>query len=381
MINFYELITLAILIFALLLIFILFQFDRIKPGRRIFIYILLVVEIMICVIDLLAAFRFDNTLILIHPIYFVTLFLWYPLLYLYFKRMVFNKNELIKEKKAYFFILPAAVFIMNLAVYMPMNASEKLSFINTDLVKFNSPFLLIDYFQIFLIASYYIQFIVYIYLFCRILKAAQSNMSDKIIDKNIVLQLLKSFIVAVIIYETIILYFAFYPKEIYVPIMQLFDLVFLVFLGILGINHSTMEIQTRFRQVKVHEVETPKQNQQYLIPDSEKTEIIDLINRIFSEKKIYKDPNLKLESFAKKIHVSARKLSIVINEITENNFSYLLNHYRIEEAKRMLESSSDVISIEKIYLNTGFNSRSTFNRVFKSFTGLTPKEFLSEKIK
>jgi AraC-like DNA-binding protein len=295
--------------------------------------------------------------------------------------LVFNKDELKKEKKEHYFLLPAVVLIINLVVYLPINKNEKLSFINNNLVKFNDPFSVTDYFQVFLIAAYYIQFFVYIYLFFRLLRSAQSNMSDKIIDKNIVLRFLKSFIIIVVLYEVIILSVTIYPKQIYEPIMQFFDLLFLIFLGILGINHSTMEIQTRFRKVKFHEKEAANVNQQYIIPESEKKEILELIDKIFSEKKIYKDPNLKLELFAKKIHVSARKLSIVINEITENSFSYLLNHYRIEEAKKLLESSSDAISIEKIYLNTGFNSRSTFNRVFKSFTGVTPKEYISEKIK
>jgi len=294
---------------------------------------------------------------------------------------VFNKEELKKEKKVHYFLLPTAIFILNLAVYLPMSGDEKLSFVNNDLVKFNDPFSITDYFQVFLITMYYVQFFVYMSLFYKFLKAAQSNMTDKIIEKNIVLQFLRSFIIVVVLYEAIILSVTIYPKQIYEPIMQFFDLIFLIFLGILGVNHSIMEIQTRFRKVKLQEDESPKPNHQYVISDSEKKEILELINRIFSEKKLYKDPNLKLESFAKKIHVSARKLSIVINEITENNFSYLLNRYRIEEAKRILETSSEAISIEKIYLNTGFNSRSTFNRVFKSFTGTTPKEYFSEKIK
>ena len=117
----------------------------------------------------------------------------------------------------------------------------------------------------------------------------------------------------------------------------------------------------------------------YGIDEDEKKEIINLIYEVLSKNKFYTDPNLKIEQFAKKIHVSPRKLSIVINEITNDSFTSLLNKYRIDEAKKLLLDENNPDKIEDIYLKSGFNSRSTFNRVFKDFTGLTPKEFKSNQ--
>ena len=89
---------------------------------------------------------------------------------------------------------------------------------------------------------------------------------------------------------------------------------------------------------------------------------------------------MKIDQFAKKIHASPRKLSIVINEVTGENFINFLNKYRVEEAKKLLLRNRSAKNLEEIYLQCGFNSRSTFFRAFKSVTGLTPIEFKTKNL-
>ena len=201
-------------------------------------------------------------------------------------------------------------------------------------------------------------------------------MSDRIIDKNIALQWLRVFILTFFLFESIVFVFFFYfPKDVYEIVAQTSSLVIIVFLGLFRINQSTIEIQTRLRKAKVMINDVGQESPKYIIDEDEKKEILKLITDVLTEKKFFIDPNLKVEQFAKKIHVSPKKLSIVINELTGNNFSNFLNEYRIEEAKLLLETVKDNSSIEEIFLKTGFNSRSTFNRVFKQATGLTPNEY------
>jgi AraC-like DNA-binding protein len=66
----------------------------------------------------------------------------------------------------------------------------------------------------------------------------------------------------------------------------------------------------------------------------------------------------------------------VINDLTGKNFFEFINHYRIEEAKRMLTNPKDKkITVLEVMYQSGFNSKSSFNTLFKKQTGLTPVEF------
>jgi AraC-like DNA-binding protein len=72
-------------------------------------------------------------------------------------------------------------------------------------------------------------------------------------------------------------------------------------------------------------------------------------------------------------------LSQTINEQLRQSFSEFLNSYRIEEAKRRLRDPAfKHLSILGIAEDVGFNSKSSFNAVFKKHTNLTPSEFRNQ---
>ena len=95
--------------------------------------------------------------------------------------------------------------------------------------------------------------------------------------------------------------------------------------------------------------------------------------------KIYRDERISLNSFSKKLKISPRILSRIINEHLLKSFYELINFYRIREAREMLTSlQMKQKSILEIGYEVGFNSKSAFNRAFKKFTGLTPSRFRKE---
>jgi AraC-like DNA-binding protein len=74
--------------------------------------------------------------------------------------------------------------------------------------------------------------------------------------------------------------------------------------------------------------------------------------------------------------ISRHKLSHVINSGQKKNFYKFINHFRVEEAKTMLaDPSFDHYSVLGIAMECGFNAKTSFNRIFKEETGLTPTEF------
>jgi ligand-binding sensor domain-containing protein/AraC-like DNA-binding protein len=100
-----------------------------------------------------------------------------------------------------------------------------------------------------------------------------------------------------------------------------------------------------------------------------------LIN-LFEEKKVFLDANLTLKSLSAQLHISQSVLSMIINKHMNKNFFELVNYYRIKEASQLLLSPENKDkSILDVAYSVGFNSKSSFNRAFKHFTQMTPREF------
>lgn len=83
--------------------------------------------------------------------------------------------------------------------------------------------------------------------------------------------------------------------------------------------------------------------------------------------------DITLDGVAEKLNITGRYLSTHFKEKTGINFIDKLNEVRIEKAKEQLRSSE--LAIHEIANKTGYYSLSSFNRMFKKFTGVTPSEY------
>lgn len=103
------------------------------------------------------------------------------------------------------------------------------------------------------------------------------------------------------------------------------------------------------------------------------TETAKRIEDLMVNDKLYTDLNFSRSKFATLLNIKDHQLSTIINLAFNKSFSEFINHYRIEEAKRLLKESKQPITV--ISFDTGFNSLTSFNRVFKESTQLSPTEF------
>lgn len=110
------------------------------------------------------------------------------------------------------------------------------------------------------------------------------------------------------------------------------------------------------------------------INETEVKQLIEKIKVALEEEKIFKNPNLTLPILAKKINTRPQLLSQLLNNNLNKSFSQFINEYRIEEAKHLLESNSN-LKIEIIAETCGFNSNSTFYTAFKKITNTTPAKY------
>lgn len=92
--------------------------------------------------------------------------------------------------------------------------------------------------------------------------------------------------------------------------------------------------------------------------------------------RLYEDPELTLTTLALKLKIHPHDLSRIINTGLEKNFSDLINEFRVRDiARKMQDPAYDQITLLGIAYESGFNSKTTFNRVFKEMTGKTPAEY------
>lgn len=108
----------------------------------------------------------------------------------------------------------------------------------------------------------------------------------------------------------------------------------------------------------------------------EKEKEIQVVLNYMQNSKPYLEPELTLEQLASQLSMKPRVLSQMINEILGQNFFDFINRYRIDEASLLLTNPKDKkITILEVLYGVGFNSKSSFNTLFKKYTGLTPTEY------
>lgn len=104
------------------------------------------------------------------------------------------------------------------------------------------------------------------------------------------------------------------------------------------------------------------------------------ITTLMVQEKLYQETELTLQQLADRLRAPTYQVSQTLNEGMKKNFYDLINGYRVEEAKRLLlDSKNRNYTILSIGFEAGFNSKTTFNTVFKKVTGLTPTEFRDKK--
>ncbi|GAA4408912.1 hypothetical protein GCM10023187_31430 [Nibrella viscosa] len=113
-------------------------------------------------------------------------------------------------------------------------------------------------------------------------------------------------------------------------------------------------------------------------PESPKSDpqLVDRLLRFMEDEKPYLDPELTLSSLAKRLNLSRSVLSQLINEGVGDNFYNFVNRYRVEQVKAFMnDPTMKHYNLLGLALEAGFKSKSTFNLIFKRFTGLTPSEY------
>ena len=102
-----------------------------------------------------------------------------------------------------------------------------------------------------------------------------------------------------------------------------------------------------------------------------------VVNRLFVDEKLYLNPRLKLSDVARLVGTNRTYLSRYFNQENGQTFYDYVNNLRVKHAEEMLLTTS--LPLLAIATESGFNSLSTFRRVFASTYGCTPAEYRNQR--
>jgi len=115
-----------------------------------------------------------------------------------------------------------------------------------------------------------------------------------------------------------------------------------------------------------------------LVPVAER-ESAAWLKKEIKARRYYEDPDLTLSSLAARLELTTHELSRLLNTVLKKSFSDLVNEFRVQAViRKMQDPAYDQLTLLGIAFESGFNSKPTFNRIFKQVTGKSPAEYKKE---
>jgi AraC-type DNA-binding domain-containing proteins len=114
-------------------------------------------------------------------------------------------------------------------------------------------------------------------------------------------------------------------------------------------------------------------------PAADDTSLTTRLIRYFETDKPWLNPELKITDVARTLATNRTYISDALHHGLKTNFNRFVNHYRIEEAKRLLANSKADVKMLEVAMQAGFNNYTTFFCAFRHETGKTPQEYAGKR--
>lgn len=104
---------------------------------------------------------------------------------------------------------------------------------------------------------------------------------------------------------------------------------------------------------------------------------LDLILNYLEKEKAYLKNDLSLADISEATDIPKHRISVLLNNELGKSFYEIVNEYRTREAIRLMNEGKHLnFTLTYIAEMAGFNSKATFNRIFKKITNQTPSEYI-----
>ena len=163
----------------------------------------------------------------------------------------------------------------------------------------------------------------------------------------------------------------------YITVISIIFLVF--YLGYYGIFQSSILLPDFLFEIansKYSDIESKSTNTTYNYDSLEMEKLSRSLNNIMIAKKPFLDEDLTLNGLAGLLEIPDKKLSVLLNQTMEVSFYDYVNGFRVEEFKdKIVLPEFEKYTLLAIAFESGFKSKSSFNRIFKKLTKSSPSNY------
>ncbi len=160
--------------------------------------------------------------------------------------------------------------------------------------------------------------------------------------------------------------------------------LFIFYIGFYGFKQRAIYFSQRpeilIRQSIENNSSSPEKKERYIkskLSQNVAQLHMENLKRIVEKEKLYLNHKFTLNELSDKSGIPHHNISQILNEHLDKNFYNFINEYRIQEFKeQVLNPKNKNYSILAIAFDCGFNSKSSFNRIFKEMTGQTPSQYI-----
>ncbi len=313
-----------------------------------------------------------------------------PFIYIYAKLLILEK-PIFRIRDLFHFIpfVLASIFLLIFPTHEELMVEVKASFLGGDL----SIYHIIN--SIAIITSINIYIVQVLYLLRVHEKKVYNHFSYDLHKTN--LSWLKTIAISFSLAFTLSLvarlfnFFLNLENPVFEPyIFPVFGLTFFAYaLSFFGFNQeaifvspSFVRLQRRKDRLSLANEEQEKKNTKYersgLKADEAKRYLDDLLKHV-ADNKPYLNGNLTIDILSKETNIPKHYLTQIINEHLNKNFYNFVNEYRVNYVIEMMKNNKvQSYTILALAFDAGFNSKSSFNTIFKKFTGKTPTQYRIE---
>jgi AraC-like DNA-binding protein len=164
----------------------------------------------------------------------------------------------------------------------------------------------------------------------------------------------------------------------------LFTILIIIFIIILVIGIIFyLKLRDSYKKIfQLNNMVPDKALQDVIIGDEDSNEqklylLFTEIQQLMEEEKFYLKPGITISDVSTALGTNDKYISLSVNKYARMNFNHYINTLRVQEAKKLLLEPNRNNSIQDIAMVCGFGNASSFIRVFKQITGLTPAYYVT----